>query len=283
MTQPKVTHVTETITPGLAQKYLDMNKLNRPIREWRLKLLIADMEKGRYVENGEGGITFDWNGDIAAGQHTLTAVVRSGVTITCRVTRGVDPAWRSTMNDSMHQQFRDDLGVAGIHDASAAESLLRKVVVWERTAKTNKGQGGLMTWRGNRISRSALASEWPTYAKGITTTITDTKTWRQLWAGIGNRGAMQMFWWILTAKYALPRNQIEEFLSLCVYGSQNEADKVLFVKLRAKLTDNPDAPQQVFWLLRAWNAWAGEENMTKLQEPKNGFSDPFPKPRRPNR
>jgi hypothetical protein len=283
MTHPQVTHVTETITPELAQKYLDMNRLNRPIREWRLKLLISDMEKGRYVENGEGGITFDWNGDIAAGQHTLTAVVRSGVTITCRVTRGVDPAWRSTMNDSMHQQFRDDLHIAGVADSSAAEALIRKVIVWEATAKANKGQGGLMTWRGNRISRSALTSEWPTYAAGITATIADTKTWRELWGGVGNRGAMQMFRWILTEKHAFPRDKVEDFFSRCVYGSQDEADRVLFQKLRIKLAANPNTPQQVFWLIRAWNAWVNQENMSKLQEPKGGLADPFPKLRRPNR
>ena len=283
MAETQVAHTTETITPELAQKYLDQNKLNRKIKEWRVKLLIADILNGEYLENGEGGVTFDWNGNIAAGQHTLTAVIRAGKPITCRVTRGVDPAARATMNDSLHQQFSDDLTVAGVHNAAAAEALLRKIIVWEAVAKANKGQGGLMGWRGNRVSRSQLASEWPTYAAGITGTINNAKTWRDLWGGLGNRGAMHMFWWILTEKHGYNTGDVEEFFSRCVYGSQDETDRVLFNKLRVKLSLTPDAPQQVFWLMNAWNKWAAGESVTKLQEPKGGFADPFPKLRRPDR
>jgi hypothetical protein len=283
MAETQVAHTTETITPELAQKYLEQNKLNRIIKEWRVKLLIADMLAGNFVENGEAGITFDWNGNIAGGQHTLTAIIRSGVTVRLRVTRGVDPAARATMNDSLHQQFSDDLTVAGVHNAAAAEALLRKIIVWEAVAKKNKGQGGLMTWRGNRVSRSQLASQWPAYAIGITNTINNAKTWRDLWGGLGNRGAMHMFWWILTEKHGYNTGDIEEFFSRCVYGSQDEADRVLFNKLRMKLSLTPDAPQQVFWLMNAWNKWAAGESVTKLQEPKGGFADPFPKLRRPNR
>lgn len=279
-TQPFVTHITETITPQLAQKYLDDNKLNRPIREWRVKLLMDDMKAGRYLENGEGGVTFDWNGNIAAGQHTLTACIRSGTAIRCRVTRGVAPESRATMNDSMHQRFSDDLHVAGVSNSSAVESLLRKVVVWENVARENKGQGGLLTWRSYRMSRSALAAEWPTYAVGITATINDTKPWAEHWKGIGNRGALQMFWWIITEKHGYPASDAGEFLNLVIYGSQDETNKILFRKLTMKLAQNPDAARQVFWLTRAWNNWVLQEPVTKLQEPKGGLADPYPKLRR---
>jgi hypothetical protein len=275
MPQPKthVTHTTETITPQTAQRYLDEhNRLNRPIREWRTKLLAADMTAGRYVENGEGGVTFDWNGDITAGQHTLAAVIRSDTTIRCRVTRGVDPLTRSTTNDSLHQQFADDLGVAGVTNASIAEALLRKIVVWERIAKENKGQGGLMTWKGNRLSRSYLAQEWPTYAAGITTTIHDTMAWRDPWGDVGNRGAMQMFWWILTEKHGYTTQDVEKFFNHVIYGTTNDDNK---------LHNDLFAPRQVWWLIRAWNAWADNENLTRLQEPKNGYTDPYPKLHRP--
>jgi hypothetical protein len=279
-TDTLVTHLTETITPQTAQRYLDENKLNRPIREWRVKLLTDDMKAGRYLENGEGGVTFDWNGNIAAGQHTLTACIRSGTTIRCRVTRGVAPESRATMNDSMHQRFSDDLAIAGVGNSSAAESLLRKAVVWEHVAKENKGQGGLLTWRTAKMSRSALAGEWPTYATGISTTLNDTKIWAERWKGIGNRGALQMFWWIITEKHGYPTEDAEEFFSHVIYGSQGE-DKVMFRKLAMKLAENADAARQVFWLTRAWNNWVLQENVSKLQEPKGGMTDPFPRLRRP--
>jgi hypothetical protein len=281
MTQAQVVHTTETITPELAQKYLDSNRLNRPLRDWRINLLAADMTAGNFPENGEAGVTFDWNGNIAGGQHTLNAVVRSGRTVRMRVTRGVDPTARTTMNDSMKQRFADDLGVAGVTNASNAEPLLRKAIVWETVAAANKGQGGLMEWRNTRMSRSALSAAWPTYAAGITATLAESTHWDGLWRGIGNRGAMQLFWWITTEKHGFEAATVREFFSRIVYGSQTEGEQVLFQKLRVKLSANNDAAVQTFWLIRAWNAWVQGEAITKLQEPKGGFADPFPKIRRP--
>jgi hypothetical protein len=79
-----VTHTTEEITPEMAELFLEANNLNRPIRLRRVSELAGDMLAGRWKENGEAGVTFDWNGDIAGGQHTLSAVVQSGVSIRCR-------------------------------------------------------------------------------------------------------------------------------------------------------------------------------------------------------
>lgn len=282
MTQPEVTTTHEWVTPEHAQKMLDDNKLNRPTREWHIKQLLTDMNAGRWEENGEAGVTFDTNGDIAGGQHTLIALTRSGKTLRLRITRGVKPGARSTMNDSLHQQFSDDLGVAGVTNAAASEALLRKIVVWERIAKTNKGAGGLMGWKKNRLSRSYLAGEWPTYAVGITNTIQNSMSWRDPWGDVGNRGAMQMFWWIATEKHAYPQTIVEEFFNRVVYGSQNPDDKILFQKLRVKLHDDLYAPKQIWWLIRVWNAWVDNEKLTKLQGPAGAiFTDPFPKLRRP--
>jgi hypothetical protein len=282
MTKAQVTHVTETITPEIAQKYLASNRLNRPLKEWRIKLLQNDMENNHFVENGEAGITFDWNGNIAGGQHTLTAVVRSGVAIKVRVTRGVNPAVRATMNDSLHQRFSDDLTVSGVNNGSQAEPLVRKVIVWERVARENKGLGGLATWRNTRMSRASLSAEWPIYAAGITATLAVTANWHDLWRGVGNRGAMQLFYWVLTEKYGFTQEIAEDYFSRIVYGSQ-EWDRVLFQKLGRKLAENNSAEQQVYWLMRVWNAWVTQEKIAKLQAPKSGYSDPYPKLRRPNR
>lgn len=282
MAETQVTYVTETITPKTAQRYLDEhNNLNRPVKEWRVKLLEADILAGNYIENGEGGVTFDWNGNIAAGQHTLTAVIRAQKPITCRVTRGVDPAARATMNDSLHQKFADDLHVAGVDNSNVAEPLLRKIVVWETVEKDNRGQGGLLAWRITKMSRSHLAQQWPGYADEITRTLTDTKRWAELWKPVGNRGALHMFWWLLTEHTTIPAETVEEFLSRVVYGTQDEKERTLFQKLHMRLDENRDAALQVFWLLRAWNNWVDKTNVSKLQEPKGGITDPFPKIRRP--
>jgi hypothetical protein len=276
---PTISHVSETISPELAQKYLDRNKLNRPVKLYHVKQLSADMKAHNFPENGENGVTFDWNGNIAGGQHTLLAVVDSGATITVRVTRGVPPEVRHTMNDSLKQRFADDLSVAGVGKASDSETLLRKVLTWEQVARENKGQGGLNSWRGSKPSRAFLASEWPTYATGIVNATNASQQWHRVWPG--NRGAMTMMLWILREKYGFPEDVVNDFFSRVVYGSQDAEDRTLFLKLWDKFDHSDAAPAQVFWLIRVWNAWIGGENLQKLQEPKGGITDPYPKVRRP--
>lgn len=273
-----VVHATEVITPELARRYLDRNRLNRPVKEWRIRLLAQDMSNGNFPENGENGVTFDWNGNIAGGQHTLLAIARSGVTLPLRVTRNVDPNARSTMNDSLKQRFSDDLTVAGVVSAVQAEPLLRKVVIWESVARRHKGQGGLAEWRNARMSRAALASEWPGYAAGITATLTETRKYHETFPG--NRGAMHLIWWVLREKHGFPEASVEAFFSRICYGSQ-EGDMTLFSKLRMRLARDKTAESQVFWVLRTWNAWVMGENLSRLQEPKGGISDPYPRLRRP--
>lgn len=145
ITHPDPVDTYEDITPELAAKWLeDFNHHNRPISERRLRPMIDDMLNGRWKVNAEAGITFDWNGDIAGGQHTLTAVARSGVTIRTRVSRGVDPASRATMNDAHKQRFAHDLALAGVaRNTVMEEALLRKVVFWNKVASAHKGIGGL--------------------------------------------------------------------------------------------------------------------------------------------
>jgi hypothetical protein len=275
---PTITYVSEKITPELAQKYLDKNKLNRVIRPYHVKQLADDMRADNFPENGENGVTFDWNGNIAGGQHTLMAIVDSGKTVTLRVTRGVAPEVRYTMNDSLKQRFADDLHASGVGRSSDSEALLRKVMVWERVARENKGAGGLMGWRGNKPSRAQLATEWPTYAAGIVNASQAAQQWHNVWPG--NRGAMVMMLWVLREKFGFPADVVNDFFSRVAYGSQ-DTDAVLFQRLRAKLNKDDSAPSQVFWLVRVWNAWIGDESLTKLQEPKGGISDPYPKVRRP--
>ena len=276
---PTITYASETVTPELAQKYLNQNKLNRPVKQYHVKQLARDMRNDNFPENGENGVTFDWNGNIAGGQHTLLAIVESGKTVTFRVTRGVPPEVRATMNDSLKQRFADDLSVAGVSRSSDAEGLLRKVIVWEQVARENKGQGGLMSWRGNKPSRAQLAQEWPTYATGIVNATVMEPQWHNAWPG--NRGAMLMALWVFREKYGFPQDVVEDFLSRVCYGSSDPEDKMLFARLRSRFAKDESAPAQVFWLIRVWNAWIGGENLTKLQEPKGGIADPYPKVRRP--
>lgn len=79
----------ETITPALAQAYLEKNKSNRSLRESHVQRLVSDMKEGRWQLTHQG-IAFNNAGDLVDGQHRLHAVINSGACVEMFVARGVE-------------------------------------------------------------------------------------------------------------------------------------------------------------------------------------------------
>lgn len=278
---PEVTYASELVTPEQARKWLKQNKHNRDVKEWRVRLLERDIRDGNFVENGEVGVTFDWNNHIAGGQHTLHAIDRAGKPVRMRVTRGVAPTARDTMNDTLKQRFYDTLTTQGVPHATYAEPMLRKVCVWEAVAAQHKGCGGLSTWRNNHMSRAHLVAEWPRYAAGIIASLTEAQKWYDPWPAEGNRGALQFMHWLLTEKHGMDRATVGRFLDRIAFGSEDPKERQLLLRLRKKFADNHNAEFQVYWMCRFWNHWTEYlvkgKAPSKLQGPRGGITDPYPK------
>ncbi|MCA9173781.1 MAG: hypothetical protein KDB14_04775 [Planctomycetales bacterium] len=77
------------ITPALAKEMLAVNREdNRRLRWWYVLQLAAAMRRGEWRLTSQG-IGFDKNGNLNNAQHTLNAVIESGVTIRCLVVFGL--------------------------------------------------------------------------------------------------------------------------------------------------------------------------------------------------
>jgi hypothetical protein len=69
------------ITPELAEKFLEKNSNNyRKLSEKVVKAYQIDMETGNWKFNGDS-IKFNKSGQLVDGQHRLTAISRSGISI----------------------------------------------------------------------------------------------------------------------------------------------------------------------------------------------------------
>lgn len=80
----------ERITPEKAQFYLDKNlPTNRGISMSRVSSYADDMLSGNWSDNCTT-IKFNSAGDLIDGQHRLSAIVKSGKTVSMWVARGVD-------------------------------------------------------------------------------------------------------------------------------------------------------------------------------------------------
>ena len=96
----------ETITPEIAEKYLQSNKVNRPIRQNHVGDIARDIKAGKFNTTHQG-IAFDEQGNLIDGQHRLLACVKAGVPIQIQVTRGEPASNMANIDNGAKRNFRD--------------------------------------------------------------------------------------------------------------------------------------------------------------------------------
>lgn len=106
---------TVDVTPEMAKRWLEKhNHRNRSIRWRNVKLLAAEMQKGRFVTNGDP-IRFDTNRELLDGQHRLAAIVDSGVTLKNQlVVCNLDPDVMATIDTGAKRKLGDQLKINGV-------------------------------------------------------------------------------------------------------------------------------------------------------------------------
>lgn len=103
--------VTETITPAMATKYLEMNTHNRPVRQSYVEFLAKEIKNDRWLQNGA---TIVLNDDVLVdGQHRLWAVITANRPIITLVTRGVDKNCYPTIDTGIGRTAGDVLSIGG--------------------------------------------------------------------------------------------------------------------------------------------------------------------------
>lgn len=112
------------ITPQIAAELLEGNDSNRRLSEETVKAYAALMERGVWKLNGEA-IKVAKNGILLDGQHRLSAVIRSGITIECLVVFGIDNQVFDTLDQGKKRGMSDVLSIKGEANVTALASILR--------------------------------------------------------------------------------------------------------------------------------------------------------------
>lgn len=100
------------ITPELAGDWLQRNEINRPLREVTVKKYAAIILNDRWQLNGDT-IKFSPKGDLLDGQHRLTAIIVSGVTVPCFVAFNIDQDSFTTLDRPKKRSIADVLALMG--------------------------------------------------------------------------------------------------------------------------------------------------------------------------
>lgn len=99
------------VTPALAQEWLDGKAPNRGLKPYRIAAYAAPMKAGRWRLTHQG-IAFNEHGQLVDGQHRLTAIVQTGVTVTMICTWGLDKLAIANMDQPAPRSVSDNCRVA---------------------------------------------------------------------------------------------------------------------------------------------------------------------------
>lgn len=112
-----------TITPELAARILEKNIGNRALTAWHVDLLAKEMRSKRWKINGDM-IRIGSSGRILDGQHRLSAIIKSGMTIQTWVMEGLPDDIFDTIDVGKKRSGGDTLGCLGEKHAYRLTSAL---------------------------------------------------------------------------------------------------------------------------------------------------------------
>jgi hypothetical protein len=113
----------KTITPSVAKKLLENNIGNRAINAIHVDELAKEMKSGRWKINGDT-IRIGSTGRLLDGQHRLSAVVKTGITIQSWVIEGLPDDIFDTIDLVKRRSGGDTLGCLGEINAYRLNSAL---------------------------------------------------------------------------------------------------------------------------------------------------------------
>lgn len=141
------------ITPKLAAKYLEQNKNNRVLNMHRVDQLAAAFKNGEYRQTYDP-IRICKDGTLQDGQHRLSAIIKSGVTLDMMVASGLEPEAFDCIDIGKKRTAADMLGRHGEHNTSTLAAALFWVHNWEMAKGTDRGFVGCRGANQPRIAQS---------------------------------------------------------------------------------------------------------------------------------
>src|SRR3982074_1534378 len=107
-----------TITPELAQEWLDRGGNNRKVTRRRIETMSAAIQRGEWQLTGEA-IKLDDEGRLRDGQHRLHAIVQAGIPVRSVVARGVSEDAFDVMDTGRSRNAADVLHIHGYPSQNA--------------------------------------------------------------------------------------------------------------------------------------------------------------------
>jgi hypothetical protein len=127
------------ITPIQAANMLTLNlQNNRPINERVVAKYANEIKNGNWVTDNGESIKFDKNGMMVDGQHRLSAIIKSNVSVNMWVTYGVDSRAFMTIDVGASRSIGAILSISGVACANQKTGIIRSLIRYRNHSTSEK-------------------------------------------------------------------------------------------------------------------------------------------------
>jgi hypothetical protein len=135
----------ETISPEKAERLLLTNRSNRNINDSHVRTIVSSMKRGEFKTTGDS-IKISKSGKLLDGQHRLTAIVQTGISLKLNVVRGLEEDSFKYMDIGKGRTASDILHIEGVSNSSKIAAISKFVMnfqkgYYQRLANKHDGTG----------------------------------------------------------------------------------------------------------------------------------------------
>lgn len=134
----------ETITPQLAQAFIDGNTNNRPVKERHVKFLADQMIAGAWQVTGDP-IKISTSGRLLDGQHRLMAIILSQTTQSVYVARNCEEEIFSVLDTGRARSASDVLATSGMKNYTCLAAATKLLILHQRGVLASMGGKAKLT------------------------------------------------------------------------------------------------------------------------------------------
>jgi len=236
----------ETITPELAQQFLDRNTDNRPHKERHVRFLADQMRAGAWQITGDP-IKIGKSGRLLDGQHRLMAIVQSETTQRLYVARDCEEEIFAVLDTGRSRSAADVLATAGLKNSTAVSAAAKLLIMHER---------GVLAIMGGK-QRAATNAQILAYTAqhDVEASASKASAWSKR-CKLLNPGEWVAMHYLLAKKAP---QQADEFLQQITTGlNLTEGHPVLILRQRLQAARdgrfNFTAAERMAMTVKAWNA-----------------------------
>lgn len=266
------------VTPEIAKEFLKRNTKNRPITDTHVNYLAEQMKKGKWELNGES-VKFSNTGVLLNAQHTLSAIIKSGISIEIDVRYGLADNVFATLDTGRVRQSSDVLAIEGIENYTHISAMANFIINFtsghldQASRAYSKGTDKITNEKVLEFSKKHDKSLQESRVYGYSKKINDGTIKPKLLASLH----------YIFKKLKDSEKDANEFCSRVGDGVGLQKDSPIYALRKILHADNNDKKSnmnpnhRVALICKAWNIYRKKGKCTRLfvDVIKDGFPKPF--------